>query len=302
MRRRALLLGLGAAACGPKAPPALPPAPAVTSAAELIPADLDVVVRLDLARVRNALGAEALSMLARKVLPRPGDERLGDELMLKSLSAADVVYLAYRPSPAGLPLDRVLALQGRFEPLARAPNGFSAAIDLGADVRHWDTRAATERAGVARIYALGDRGLAFVSEAEIDAVERTLDGLGSPRRLEPPEEGTLSIAARPSLLTRLRVGGSLEELLEGARKLQLVVELDSNGVSLKAELALASPDKASALAAAAQLALDRMGGQIASGATLRPDGERVVLSAKLSRAELAPFVACLGDSQAGCPW
>jgi hypothetical protein len=78
--------------------------------------------------------------------------------------------------------------------------------------------------------------------------------------------------------------------------------LDSNGVSLKAELALASPDKASALAAAAQLALDRMGGQIASGATLRPDGERVVLSAKLSRAELAPFVACLGDSQAGCPW
>src|SRR6188768_591637 len=99
MRRRALLLGLSAAACGPKTPPPLPPAPAISSAAELIPADLDVVVRLDLARVKAALGELALTALAHQVLARDNAGQDPDELLVSSLLGADQVYLAYRPSP-----------------------------------------------------------------------------------------------------------------------------------------------------------------------------------------------------------
>ena len=302
MRRRALLLGLSAVACGPKARPALPSAPAVRAAAELIPSDLDVVVRLDLAQVKAALGVEALAMVSRQVLAAGGD-RQADELMVTSLLAADLVYLGYRPSPTWTPLDRVLALQGRFEPLRRAPSGFSGATDLGADVRYWDSRTPAPRDGAARIYALGDRGLAFVSEAEIDAVERTLDGLGSARRLEPPEEGTLSIAARPGLLARVSGGGTLGDMLSDAKALQLVVQLDSEGVSLKAALVLDSAEKAQALAAAAQQVVSRLDGRLAANATLRSEGDRVVLSVKVGRAELAPALACLRSrGPAGCGW
>src|SRR6185503_2887268 len=139
MQRRALLLGLSAlGACGPKALPAPPPAPSVTSASELIPADMDVVARMDWGRVKGALGSLALSALSREVLANSRAGRDTDELVVASLLVADQVYLGYRPSPLLMPLDRVLAVQGHFEPLTRAPAGFSAAVDLGGDFRYWD--------------------------------------------------------------------------------------------------------------------------------------------------------------------
>jgi hypothetical protein len=259
---------------------------------ELIPADLDVVVRLDLARVKAALGELALTALARQVLARAGVGQDPDELLITSLLGADLVYLAYRPSPLWTPLDRVLAVQGRFEQLVRPPSGFSGATDLGRDVRYWDAKPApTARGGVARIYAFGERLRAFVSEAELDAVERTLEGLGSPRRLEPPEAGTLSLAARPRLLGRMAGNGLLRELLEDATALQAVVELESDGVRLKLELLLSGAAQAEQLASAAQVALSRALGDTALDVTLRAESERVLLMARLTRAQLAPLLS-----------
>src|SRR6185436_17326036 len=142
MHRRALFWGFAAlgAACGGRPLPPPPAAPRVTSAAELIPADLDVVVRLDLARVRAALGAAALAALAGQVLARGQGEPGSDDLELSSLLEADQVYLGYRPSPLWAPLDRVLALQGSFTQLMHPPAGFSGATDLGGDVRYWDAK------------------------------------------------------------------------------------------------------------------------------------------------------------------
>src|SRR5688572_6016143 len=110
MLRRALLLAAGGLAlgCGPKPLRAPPPAPPVSSASDLLPADLDVVVRLDLAQVKAALGSLALATLSREALARGGQGE--DELVVASLLEADVVYLAYRPSRLLLPLDRVLSL------------------------------------------------------------------------------------------------------------------------------------------------------------------------------------------------
>src|SRR6478736_383064 len=128
MRRRALL-GLSALlleACGPKVTPRTPPpAPRLSNAVDLIPPDLDVVVRLDLEGIKAALGALALSALAGDVLARGAPKQAGDDILLSSLLQARRVYLGYRPSSAGLPLDRVLALDGSFTQLMREPEGFS---------------------------------------------------------------------------------------------------------------------------------------------------------------------------------
>ncbi|HXK19631.1 MAG TPA: hypothetical protein VNG33_17595 [Polyangiaceae bacterium] len=307
MHRRALLFGCAAlgAACGAKPLPPPPPAPRVSSAAELIPADLDVVIRLDLARVKAALGAVALSALAGQVLARGKPEQGADDLELSSLLEADQVYLGYRPSPLWAPLDRVLALQGRFTQLMRPPLGFGGATDLGGDVRYWDAKLAPARGGVARIYAMSQHLRAFVSEAEIDAVERALAGLSAARRLEPPEEGTLSLAARPALLGVLSGHGTLRELLEGAKALHAVADLESDGVQLKAELVLETPEQAAQLAAAAKLVLERALADSRVHAELRADAERVLLSAQLSRAQLLPALGCLGlgsTAEGRCPW
>jgi hypothetical protein len=203
------------------------------------------------------------------------------------------------------PLDRVLALQGHFTQLMREPDGFSGAVDLGGDVRYWDAKATPSRGGVARIYAAQQRLRAFVSEAELDAVERALGEGGGPRRLEPPEEGTLSLAARPSLLGRLAGQGSLRELLDSAKALHAVADLDSDGVRLKAELVLENAEQAEQLASAGKLVLARLPGDAGAKAELRVDSDRMLLSARFSRAELAPLVLCLRGSAtggSGCPW
>jgi hypothetical protein len=287
MQRRALLLSLLAlTACGPKPLPPAPPAPQISAPAELIPSDLDVVVRLDLGRVKAALGAAAVSALAGEVLARGSAKQAADELMVASLLEADLVYLGYRPGRLGAPLDRVLALQGHFTQLMHPPQGFSGATDLGADVRYWDAQVRPPREGVARIYAFSDRLRAFSTEAEIDAMELRLAGGGGVRRLEPPAEGTLSLAARPLVLARFAGNGVLRDLLEGSKSLSAVADLESDGARLKAELVLESPDQAADLVSAGRLVLDRLLGDHASKLELRADAERVVLDARMSRSEL----------------
>lgn len=307
MQRRALLLALSVlgVACGPKPLAAPPSAPAVLSANDLIPADLDVVVRFDLGRVKAALGATVLTALSREVLAAAGGAEHTDQLVLDSLLGADVVVLGYRPSPLLAPLDRVLALQGSFEQLARPPLGFAGAVDLGADVRYFERKSATAlaRGAVARIYTASSRVRAFVSEAELDAVERVLATGGAERQLSPPEEGTLSLAARPWLVTRFGGRGALRDLLDSAKALHAVADLESDGVRLKLALELAKPEQAEALAAAAKEALQRTGSTLAARATLRAEGDRVVLSAQLDRAQLLPLLGCLrGGSGSDCAW
>jgi hypothetical protein len=311
MLRGALLLGLALGVlggCGPRPLPPPPSAPRVASAAELIPADLDVVLRLDMAQVKAALGSITPEALSRDVLTRAAGANAGepDELLVTSILNADVVYLGYRPDAALLPLDRVLALQGRFEPLGRQVSGFAAPTDLGADLRYWDRRSVEPlpRSSVARLYALGERVRAFVSEAELDAVERSLEGLASPRRLVAPEQGSLSLVARPRLLGRL-VGGALREFLEQAKLLEAVIDLQADAAKLQLTLTTADPAHAIELARAGKLVLARALGERASRADVRVDGERLSLSYASSRAELAPLLVCLrraSGSVSECPW
>jgi hypothetical protein len=202
------------------------------------------------------------------------------------------------------PLDRVLALQGRFDALTRPPLGFAAPVDLGGDVRYFERRSTSTlgRGGVARLYTATTRVRAFVSEAEIDAVERVLETGGAERRLQAAEEGTLSLAARPRLLTRFS-GSGLREQLEAARSLRLIAELESDGVRLKLELEMKDAADAQELARAGKQVLQRVGGAWASRAEISAEAGRLVLTAQLERSQLAPLVGCLGSgSGAECAW
>ncbi len=298
MRRRELLLAaaLLSSACGPKPLPAPPAAPRVTGAADFIPADLDVLARLDMAQVRAALGAVAIASLSRELSARQAgteNQETGqtEPLLLESLLDADVVYLAYRPSPALLPLDRVLVVQGHFAPIIKAPQGFSGGTDLGGDVRRWE-RERTQplaRSSTARLYALGDRVRAFVSEAELDSVDRALEGLSEPRLLVAPEEGALSLATRPRLLAPW-VNGTLRELLQDSKSLELVVDLQSDGAVLRGVLATSSPDQAQQLVRAGQKVLEVARGGRGQPAELLALDSRATLKLRLDRSELGALL------------
>jgi hypothetical protein len=307
MQRRALLwLSALAWSCGPRERPALPSAPGVVSAEDLIPADLDIVARMDMARMKATLGALTEELLSRDALTSSAGEDgdAADALLVRSLLAAEHVYLAYRPSALWLPTDRVLAVEGRFEPFSAPPAGFGLPTDLGADLRYWDRKAGARlaRTAVARIYAQGDRLLAFVSEAEIDAVERTLTVPRSPRQLRPPAEGAVSLALRPALLGKL-ASGSLRDLLERGRTLDLIVDLESDRARLRATLVLDSPEHAQTLLVAGRRVLEQAPNGLSASSTLQAEQDRLLLQATLSREQLAPLLTCLGrGSGAGCPW
>ncbi len=89
------------------APAAATPLPRTFAPAELIPSDLDLVVRVDLAKVRSSLGGE---------LPAEGELPLLDAAGLdavarQALVHADVVWLASRVADLDEG-DRVLAIEG----------------------------------------------------------------------------------------------------------------------------------------------------------------------------------------------
>lgn len=313
MRRRGVVLALGVllafgevlAGCRPEPVAAPPQAPRARMALDFVPPDLDVVARLDLGRVRSSLGDTALTALAREVSTRASAQDQTEQLVLESLLGAEVVYLAYRPSALLAPLDRVLALQGRFEQLPRMINGFSPATDLGGDVRYWDKLpgAPSERGAVARIYAVGTRVRVFLSKAEIDAVERTLGGRGSERRLAPPEEGTLAVALRPLLLARLAPGSTLPDLLGDARAVHGVADLESDGMRIRLELVLSDAESATRLASAAQAVVARAAQPAGAHVDVRAETDRVLFSTRLERDQLGRALGCLGGASGSeCPW
>ncbi|MEO5731069.1 MAG: hypothetical protein ABI134_30480, partial [Byssovorax sp.] len=97
----ALLLGLafalvgcdsGAAkAVGSRARTAAPVPSRRFDPAEIFPADLDLVVRLDVARMRSSVGPAAASAMAARAA-----REAGDDVLRAALACADVVWLAAR--------------------------------------------------------------------------------------------------------------------------------------------------------------------------------------------------------------
>jgi hypothetical protein len=116
VRRRlaaALLLGLLSAACGGADKPKgrLVPGGARVERdvdpTEIFPADLDLVVRIDLARMRSGMGPAASDELTKRALAGSGEPEI-----TSALACAEVVWIATRAAELETG-DRVVVVEGK---------------------------------------------------------------------------------------------------------------------------------------------------------------------------------------------
>lgn len=306
----AALLGLG---CGPTQVGPPPEAPRLTRPLSAMPADLDVVLRVDLKRIRDTLGGPAMAALSEQALHGlHGADHATDELLLKALSQTDTLYVGMRPSATALTAaDSVYVMVGHFPGFApdQAPSAprFRAALDLGADLRRYDRPAPRARSAPARFYARGDDLIVALSEAEVDSVERTLEqGRGRPP-LEPREKGALSAVLRPRVLPRALFAGSrtLRELAQDASRVELDADLTSAGVDASLALKFDDPSAAEQIGHALtdmREALKTAPGRLAKFAArveITNAAEFVTLHFALGRDEFSELINCRGTA---CDW
>lgn len=244
--RRALLgvLGLALAnvACGSGTSAAKSPrAPSKKQrfdAIELFPADLDVVVRVDLARMRASLGPVADGLSAR--VGSEMDAR--DELASRAIQRARVAWIGTRIADIETG-DRVMVIEGDVEDLRPNPSLFEV-LDppLSDAIKTFERRGPLARDATARIHLLGGRTMVFVSGVEVDGVERVLLRGADPGRRDPPAEGLLSADLRGR---RLPVGlerkfPSIGAIVRGVKRARASVTMVDEGLRADVEVVAAS--------------------------------------------------------------
>jgi hypothetical protein len=284
-----VLCAFSVLACGSdrRAPPA---APALGSPVDVIPADLDWVVRLDVARVRSALGTAMLSMLRDKTLEKRAD---GASLFLAdAFERTDVLVIGTRFDEGAL-ADAVLALTGDFKGMdprkyATTPP-WQAALDLGGDVRRYDRKRPNIRSDVARLYLGGSDVIVAATEAELDSLEAVIEHGAPSNRLKPRERGFISVALGLRSLGPTERFPSLAEAFASARMIEGFVDTAGDGFRVEATCELAS-DAAAAhgkeLLETARAAFDEQGGRfsgLAHRTTVEAQGPFVVVRAELVR-------------------
>ncbi|HTQ05611.1 MAG TPA: hypothetical protein VMI54_17230 [Polyangiaceae bacterium] len=241
-----------AVGCGSARPPP-PQAPALSVPNDAVPPDLDLVIRVDLAKVRSALGPEGLATLRRGAANAAGTETDSD-FFTRALEHADIACLALRPELVPGEADNVLVLAGHFRDLDVEPSlrraGWASPLDLGGAVWRYERAGKVSRSGAVRVYQFGDEGLVFVSPAEVDSVEAVLEHGMAPNSLKPEARGVLAFAARlralrggfgaryPAvghvLADALRIEGNVDSTANGLL-LELSIEFGNNEVAREAE-------------------------------------------------------------------
>ena len=199
------LLGLGAlqitvsSGCSGTAPKA--DAPTQTAIArelypdELVPADLDVVLRIDVGEAKAALGERAGSAEAMLA---------GDALFASALARASVVTLAVRMRHI-VEGDRVAVLEfpeGKpaLEPREIVDAGFEESASTHPKARVFVRSSDAGRAGTQAVVLVEGVFAAFVTPAEVDAVLRVLGQGPDEFRGRPLATGVVSVDMRPGRL------------------------------------------------------------------------------------------------------
>lgn len=244
----AALLAIAAlAACGgaekPSAGRQIPGGPRVSrnlEPTEIIPADLDLVVRLDVERLRAGIGPLAADALAKQAIRAGGEAEIGE-----ALSCADVLWIAARAAEIERG-DRVIVIEGKACMPDLARSRWEKARSANAKVRIFDRIGAAPRAGTARIMNLGDRATAFVSPVELDSVKRVLDQGPDDQRGNPRAEGLVSVDVRPRPLPPglAKKYPSIAAVLSGIERLRGSAVLVDDGLKVTAEVLAKSPASA----------------------------------------------------------
>lgn len=219
------------------------------SVGELIPADLDLVVRIDLARVRASLGPDT----SQDLLAEAADRTRADASMRAALAEAEIAWLATRVADAEAG-DRVLAV--RLERRRRVDAETAAKPRLTPDDIAWKKleseagvlrfgtrRERLDRGQTERIYLLDDEAAVFVSPVEVPAVDRLLLDGPDAARGRPEARGLFSLDYRASRLSpdMVRAFPSLAKLWRGIRSISAVVDDSGDGLELEGRIRCASP-------------------------------------------------------------
>jgi hypothetical protein len=268
-----------------------------------------VALRLDVSRIRDALGPQALERLRAELAA--ADSSADRQLMIDAFAGADTLWAALRPAESAAGSDVVIVLRGayaRFDPTDyTAVPRFRLPRDLGGDWRRYDRDPPKERSAPARIYARGTELLVLVSVAEIDSVERSLERGLRDTHVTPPSQGTVSLEARADAVVEAIEGRSpaAARVLRRADRLRGHAEL-SAGLTLELEVVFEDPETARRATDAAGLlarALRTESGAVASIAartTIEAIGTSLVLRLKLGDEELAALVRCFAGDPAAC--
>jgi hypothetical protein len=237
MRAASVAALVGASAlfsCGPtrSTEPRPPPARAVMPS-ELFPEDLDLVVRVDAARVRQN------PMLVGVVRDLAKSSTAGILASAKNaLENAAAVWIGTRWMSDGFHGDGIVAVE--------SPPGSDARSPSPASRPEFEIfeRPATARSDPALEVILQSRGVVLATAAEADAVLRVLRAGPDPGRLDPPARGLVAFAGRVRAGAPLRMApSSLRALTDGLIGYAGSLE-ERDAVEVEASLTYASADRA----------------------------------------------------------
>jgi hypothetical protein len=208
--------------------------------AEIIPADLDVVVRLDLDRMNRGLGAEPGAQVTSRVATDP--------LVSKALVHAKTVTIGLRASDF-LRGDHVIVVETDVSKLA-LPDDFEPVASKNDKVRVLVKKGDAARTETQAVVILDERAIAFVSPIETDAVLRVLESGADELRGDPPREGLLSIDMRTHRLDPAleRKYPSFARLVRELRRVRGVAEVREDGLGFDVEIIAKSADAADRVA------------------------------------------------------
>jgi hypothetical protein len=207
---------------------------------EIFPADLDLVVRVDVGRMRAGIGPTVADELSKRALGAAGEEEARS-----AIACAEVVWIATRAADldAG---DRVLVAEGKGCMPELMRSRWEKVASPKRRVLAFDRKGEAPRAGTARILNLGDRAVVFVSPVEVDAVKRVLDAGPDEKRGSPAAEGVVSVDlhARPLPPWLARKYPSIAVILAGLDHVRGSAVLVDEGLRIDAQVLGKTPASA----------------------------------------------------------
>jgi hypothetical protein len=309
-RRLAALAALAfAVGCsgGGRTPGAPARAPAFLGPGEFLPADLDLVVRLDAARLRSL----AVDPTMRALLT---EYEQGHPWLKRALGMrASSIWVGFRGEPDGARSDTVLVVQGDLR-------SWKASVEAGeAPSRPWRLKALpapglslyeraaspADRGSPVRLALVRERIGVLASAAEADAVDRIFAGGPEAERLEPPADGALGLALRPrSLLGSIGQGyPALARLAAEARSVRGGADLEADALRADATIEFRSEEAAERSERVLRAALGEWGageaprlGALARSSSLRREGPTVLRWVVRARGDDARTIAGIPPS------
>jgi len=255
----ALLLASSLIACRGPASASEPSAPRSRSImpSELFPDDLDLVVRIDAARIRQN---PMLTGVVRDLAKSSTAEILASAK--NALGDATAVWVGTRWMSDGFQGDGVVAVEAppgsdirdapRSGGVRRVPVPWP-----GIDVFE---RTASSRSEPALEVIVESRGVVLATAAEADAVLRVLRAGPDGGRLDPPARGLVSFAGRVrggEILRATAAVGALRALTDGLIGYAGSLE-ERDAIEVEASLTYVSPDRAAAAAEAGRRTAKRL--------------------------------------------